>query len=93
MAKLQSGSCLLRDLWCLNAAMLLLAAAVTEAEGQCVWAGGFASGPRLCAQDEDWESAGAAEVDKTPVKFQPSHVAALAFQSAPHQPDGWAQPP
>lgn len=91
--KLERRSCLLRDLLCLNAAMLLLAAAVTEAEGQCVWVGDFAGGPRLCVQDEDWEAAGAAEVDKILMRIQPLHAAALAFQSAPHQPDGWAQPP
>lgn len=73
--------------------MLLLAAAATEAEGRCVWAGGFAGGPRLCAQDEDLEAAGVAEVDKILVKIQLPHAAALAFQSTPHQPDGWAQPP
>lgn len=53
MRRLESRSCLLRDLGCLNAAMLLLAAAVIEAEGQCVWTGDFAGGPRLCVQDED----------------------------------------
>lgn len=94
MRKLESRSCLPRDLGCLNAAMLLLAAAVTEAEGQCVWAGGFAGGPRLCVQGEDSEAAGAVEVDKILERIQASHAAAaLAFQSAPHQPDGWAQPP
>lgn len=91
MRKLERRSCLLRDLGCLNAAMLLLAAAVTEAEGQCVWIGDSAGGPMLCAQDE--EAAGAAEVDKIPARIQLLHSAALAFQSAPHQPDGWAQPP
>ena len=53
MKKLEKRSCLLRDLACLNAAMLLLAAAVTEAEGRCVWVGDFAGGPRLCVQGED----------------------------------------
>lgn len=53
MRKLEKKSCLLRDLRCLNAAMLLLAAAVTEAEGQCVWVGDVAGGPKLCVQDED----------------------------------------
>lgn len=53
MGKLERRSCLLRDLVCLNAAMLLLAAAVIEAEGQCVWVGDFAGGPRLCVQDEE----------------------------------------
>lgn len=52
MRKLERRSFLLRDLGCLNAAMLLLAAAVTEAEGQYVWVGDFAGGPRLCVQDE-----------------------------------------
>lgn len=73
--------------------MLLLAAAATEAEGQCVWAGDFVSAPRLYVQAEDLEAAGAAEVDKIPMKIQPSHAAALAFLSNPHQPNGWAQPP
>lgn len=53
MRKLQRRSCLLRDLGCLIAAMLLLAAAVTEAEGQCVLAGDSADGLQLCVQDED----------------------------------------
>lgn len=53
MRKLARKSCLLRDLGCLNAAMLLLAAAVTEAEGQCVWVDDVVGGPRLCVQDED----------------------------------------
>lgn len=93
MGKLQKRSCLLRDLGCLNAAMLLLVAAVTEAEGQCVWAVDSAGDPELCAQAEHSEAAGAAEVDKILMRIQPLHAAALAFQSAPHQPDGWAQPP
>lgn len=53
MPKLKRKSCLLRVLVFLNAAMLLLAAAVTEAEGQCVWVGDFAVDPRLCVQDGD----------------------------------------
>lgn len=95
MRKLESRSCLLRDLRCLIAAIVLLAAAVTEADVQCVWAGGFAGGPRICVQGEDSKAAGAAEVDKILERIQASHAAAaaLAFQSAPHQPDGWAQPP
>lgn len=93
MRKLERRSCRPRDLGCLNAAMLLLADAATEAEGQCVWAVDFAGGPRLCARGEGWEAAGAAEADKTLERIQPSHAAALAFQSAPHQPGGWAQPP
>lgn len=93
MRKLENRSCLLRNLGFLNAAMLLLAAAVTEAEGQCVGVGGFAGGPKLCVQDEDQEAAGAAEVDKILARIQPLHAVALAFQSAPHQADGWAQPP
>lgn len=52
MRKLKRRSCLPRDLGCPNAAMLLLAAAVTEAEGQYVWVGDFADGPRLWVQDE-----------------------------------------
>lgn len=52
MRELEIRSCLLRDLGCLNAAILLLAAAVTEAEGQCVWVDDFAGDPRLCVQDE-----------------------------------------
>lgn len=50
MGKPERRSCLLRDLGCLDAAMLLLAAAVTEAEGQCAWVGGFAGGPKLCVR-------------------------------------------
>lgn len=74
--------------------MLLLAAAATEAEGQCVWAGDAAGVPELCAQGEDLEAAAAAEVDKILVRIQLSHAAAvLAFQSAAHQLSGWAQPP
>lgn len=53
MRKLENRSCLLWNLGFLNAAMLLLAAAVTEAEGQCVWVGDFAGGPKLCVRDED----------------------------------------
>lgn len=53
MGKLKKRSCLLRDLGCLNAAMLLLAGAVAEAEGQSVWVGDSVGGPRLCARDED----------------------------------------
>lgn len=90
---LERRSCLLRDLRCLTAAMLLLAAVVTGAEGQCVWVGDVVGGPGLCVQDEDLDAAGAAEVDKILMKIHLSHAAALAFQSAPHQPDGWAQPP
>lgn len=52
MGKPERRSCLLRDLGCLDAAMLLLAAAVTEAEGQCAWVGGFAGGPKLCVRGE-----------------------------------------
>jgi len=93
MRKLERRSCLLRDLGCPNAAMLPLAAAVTEAEGQCVWVGDFAGDPGLCVQGEDSEGAGAAEVDKIRERIQLSSAAALAFQSAPHQPAGCAQPP
>lgn len=53
MQKLERRSFLLRDLGCLNAAMPLLAAAVIEAEGQCVWVVDSAVVPRLCVQDED----------------------------------------
>lgn len=77
---------------CLNVAMLLLVVAVTEAS-QYVWVADFVSGPGLCVQDEDWEAAGAAEVDRILMKTQPLHAVILAFQSAPHWPDGWAQPP
>lgn len=73
--------------------MLLLAAAATEAEGQCVWVGDFVSAPRLCVLAGDLKAVGAAEVDKIPMKIQLSHVAALAFLSDPHQLSGWAQPP
>lgn len=45
-------SCLLRDPGCLNAAMLLPAAAVTEANAQFVWFGDFARDPELCARGE-----------------------------------------
>lgn len=72
--------------------MLLLAAAVTEA-GQYVLVDDFVDGPKLYVQDEDWEAAGAAEVDKTLMKTQMFHAVILAFQSGPHWPDGWAQPP
>lgn len=51
--KLGNRSCLLRrDLGCLDAAILPLVAAVTEAEGQCVWVGDSAGGPRLYVRDE-----------------------------------------
>lgn len=74
--------------------MLLLADAVAEAEGQCVWVGDFVSAPTLCVQAEDLGAAGAAEVDKILMKIQLSHAAAaLAVLSDPHQPNGWAQPP
>lgn len=52
MRKLESRSCLLRDLRCPNSAMLPLAAAVTEAEGRSVWVGDFAGGPKLCVKSE-----------------------------------------
>lgn len=90
--KLQGKNWLQRYQGFLNAAMLLLAAAVTEA-GRSVWVDDFVSAPKLYVQDEDWEAAGVAEVDKTLMKTQLLHAAALAFQSAPHWPDGWAQPP
>lgn len=53
MRKLERGGCSLRDLGChLNVAMLLLAAAVSEADGQYVWVGDVAGGPKLCVRDE-----------------------------------------
>lgn len=91
--ELRRGSCLLKDLVYLNAAMLLLAAAVTEAEGLCVWVGDSAGGPRLCVRDAGSKAAGAAEVDKIPERIRLSRAAALAFLSTPLQPHGWAQPP
>lgn len=70
MRKLERRSCLLRDLGYLNAAMPLLAVAVTEVEGQSVSVGDSAGGPRICVQDEHYGAAGTAEVDRVPLRNQ-----------------------
>lgn len=86
----EKGSCLLKDLGFLSAAILLPVAAVTEVTGHCVWVDVGGGDPGLHGRDGGWE---AAEVDGNPTVAQQTQAAALAFRSAPHRPDGWTQPP